>query len=158
MLYRHVFYKIATEFRSILRAFVNLADVPEFHGFATAQNIRSPELRHLHYTNWQLKICIWRLYFSSWWPKGNLRIFLISSPVININTLSILSIIDLERKSSSGNRLKTNKKCSSNKRKKTVLWEDISLLAMNSLFKTNPPPPPPASLDVSACGCCYVCW
>ena len=39
------------------------------------------ELRHLHYTNWRLKICIWRLYFSSWSPKGDLRIFLISSPV-----------------------------------------------------------------------------
>ena len=48
------------------------------------RNIRSPdyELRHLHlYTNWRLKICIWRLYFSNWSPKGDLRIFLISSPV-----------------------------------------------------------------------------
>ena len=53
----------------------------EFHGSATVQNIRSPdfELRHLHYTNCQLKIFIWRLYFSSWSPKGDLRIFLISS-------------------------------------------------------------------------------
>ena len=33
------------------------------------------------YTNWRLKICIWRLYFSNWSPKGDLRIFLISSPV-----------------------------------------------------------------------------
>ena len=33
------------------------------------------ELRHLHYTNW-------RLYFSSWSPKGDLRIFLISSPTL----------------------------------------------------------------------------
>ena len=51
-------------------------------GSATAQNIGSPdyELRHLHYTNWRLKVYIWRLYFSSWSPKGNLRIFLISSP------------------------------------------------------------------------------
>ena len=39
------------------------------------------ELHHLHYTNWQLKICIWPLHFSSWLPKGNLRIFSISSPV-----------------------------------------------------------------------------
>ena len=31
-------------------------------------------------TNWQLKNCIWRLYFSSWSPKGNLRIFSISNP------------------------------------------------------------------------------
>ena len=34
------------------------------------------------YTNWRLKICIWRLYFSSWSPKGDLRIFLILSPVV----------------------------------------------------------------------------
>ena len=27
------------------------------------------ELCHLHYTNWQLKICTWQLFFSSWWPK-----------------------------------------------------------------------------------------
>ena len=38
------------------------------------------ELRHLHITNWRLKICIWRLHFSSWLPKGDLKIFLISSP------------------------------------------------------------------------------
>ena len=38
------------------------------------------ELPHLHYTNWCLKICIWRLCFSSWSPKGDLRIFLILSP------------------------------------------------------------------------------
>ena len=52
----------------------------------TAQNIRSPdyELRHFHYTNWRLKIYIWRLYFSSWSPKGDLRIFLISSPDLSI--------------------------------------------------------------------------
>ena len=82
MLYRHVFDKISTEFRGILRAFVNFADlhVLEFHGFATGPNITIPELRHLHCTNWRLKICIWRLYFSSWSPKGDLRIFLISSP------------------------------------------------------------------------------
>ena len=40
------------------------------------------ELRHLHFTNWRLKICIWRLYFSGWSPKGDLKIFLISSPEI----------------------------------------------------------------------------
>ena len=38
------------------------------------------ELRHLHITNWRLKICIWRLHFSGWSPKGDLKIFLISSP------------------------------------------------------------------------------
>ena len=39
-------------------------------------------VRHLHYTNWRLKICMWQLYFSSWSPEGNLRIFLILSPVL----------------------------------------------------------------------------
>ena len=38
------------------------------------------ELRHLHITNWRLKICIWWLHFSGWSPKGGLKIFLISSP------------------------------------------------------------------------------
>ena len=37
-------------------------------------------LRHLRYANWRLKICILRLYFSSWSPEIDLRIFLISSP------------------------------------------------------------------------------
>ena len=46
----------------------------------TARNITSPELRHLHYKNWRLKICNWQLYFSSCLPQGNLRILLISSP------------------------------------------------------------------------------
>ena len=39
------------------------------------------ELRHLHITNWRLKIYIWRLHFSGWSPKGDLKIFLTSSPV-----------------------------------------------------------------------------
>ena len=39
------------------------------------------ELHHLNYSNWLLKICIWQQYFSSWLPEGDLRIFLISSPV-----------------------------------------------------------------------------
>ena len=51
-------YKISTKFCSILHAFVNFTDLPEFHGFTTARNITSPELRHLHYKNWRLKICI----------------------------------------------------------------------------------------------------
>ena len=38
------------------------------------------ELRHLHFTNWRLKICVWRPYLSGWSPKGDLKIFLISSP------------------------------------------------------------------------------
>ena len=38
----------------------------------------------LYHTNWQLKIFIWQLYFSSWSPKGNLMIFLISSPARSI--------------------------------------------------------------------------
>ena len=37
-------------------------------------------LHHLRYVNWRLKICILRLYFSSWSPEVDLRIFLISSP------------------------------------------------------------------------------
>ena len=39
MLYRHVRDKISTEFYSIMRAFVNFAHLPEFHGFATAGNV-----------------------------------------------------------------------------------------------------------------------
>ena len=39
MLYRHVRDKISTEFHSIMRAFVNFAHLPEFHGFATAGNV-----------------------------------------------------------------------------------------------------------------------
>ena len=30
---------------------------------------------YFDYTNWRLKICTWRLYFSSWSPKGNLTLF-----------------------------------------------------------------------------------
>ena len=75
MLYRHVSHKIWIKFCGILRAFVNIADLPEFHSFATTRNITSPELRHLHYQNWRLKICIWWLYFSSCSPQANLRIF-----------------------------------------------------------------------------------
>ena len=36
MLYRHVSHKISTKLSGILRAFVNFADLPEFHSFATA--------------------------------------------------------------------------------------------------------------------------
>ena len=32
------------------------------------------------FTNGRLELCIWRLFFSGWSPKGDLRIFLISSP------------------------------------------------------------------------------
>ena len=32
------------------------------------------------FTNWRLKLCIWRLFFSGWSPKGDLRIFSILSP------------------------------------------------------------------------------
>ena len=39
MLYRHVRDKISTEFHSIMCDFVNFADLPEFHGFATARNV-----------------------------------------------------------------------------------------------------------------------
>ena len=55
MLYRQVFDKISTEFCGILRAFVSFTDLSEFHGFATVRNTTSPELRHLHDSNWRLK-------------------------------------------------------------------------------------------------------
>ena len=76
MLYRRVFDKISTEFRGILRVFVN---------FAALRRREIPEALTtscIIYTNWRLKIYIWRLHFSSWSPKGDLRIFLISSPDI----------------------------------------------------------------------------
>ena len=41
-------------------------------------------IRNIAYSSiptFKLKICIWQLYFSSWLQKGNLTIFLISSPV-----------------------------------------------------------------------------
>ena len=50
------------------------------------------ELRHLHFTNWRLKICIWRLYFSGWSPQGDLKIFLISSPAEDIQTYKATKI------------------------------------------------------------------
>ena len=42
MLYRHVFDKISTEFGGIFRVFVNFADLLEFCGSMTTQNIRNP--------------------------------------------------------------------------------------------------------------------
>ena len=89
MLYRQVSHKISTKFCGILRAFVNSPDLPEFHGFTTARNITSPELRHLHYENWRLKICIWRLYFPSCLPKGDLRIFLNLSPACLVTLVCV---------------------------------------------------------------------
>ena len=74
MLYRHVFDKISTEFRGILLVFVN---------FAALRRREIPEALTtscIIYTNLRPKIYIWRLHFSSWSPKGDLRIFLISSP------------------------------------------------------------------------------
>ena len=48
---------------------------------ADIKNFQQAEHEHsFDYTNWRLKICIWQLYFSSWSPKGDLTIFLISSP------------------------------------------------------------------------------
>ena len=73
-LYRHVVDKISTEFHGILRVFVNFA--------ALRRCEISMSCVIYIYTNWWLKICIWRLYFSSWSPKGDLRIFLILSPVV----------------------------------------------------------------------------
>ena len=40
------------------------------------KNFQQAEPEHFfNYTNWWLKIHIWRLYFSSWSPKGDLTIF-----------------------------------------------------------------------------------
>ena len=74
-------------FRSILHAFVSFVDLLEFHSLATARNITSPELRHLHYTNWRLKIRIWQLYFSRWSRKGDLRIVNFQPCLIHCNVL-----------------------------------------------------------------------
>ena len=72
MLYRHVFDKISTEF-CVFLWILRLCDGAKY---------QKPWLwaASFTYTNWRLKICIWRLYFSSWLPKGDLTIFLISSP------------------------------------------------------------------------------
>ena len=43
-----------------------------------------------YHTNWQPKTCIWWLYFYSWSPKGDLRIFSILSPVIPDNAHDLL--------------------------------------------------------------------
>ena len=75
---------------------MNFADLPEFHGFVTARNITSTELRHLHYKNWRLKICIWWLFFSSCSPQGNLRIFFNFKPCIS----SYISLCSLQDKQS----------------------------------------------------------
>ena len=73
MLYRHVFDKISTEFRGILCVFVNFA------ALRRREISEALTTSCIIYTNWRLKIYIWRLHFSSWSPKGDLRIFLISS-------------------------------------------------------------------------------
>ena len=73
MLYRYVFDKISTEFRGILLVFVN---------FAALRRREIPEALTtscIIYTNWRPKIYIWRLHFSSWSPKGDLRIFFLCS-------------------------------------------------------------------------------
>ena len=75
MLYRHVFDKISTEFRGIWHVFVNFA------ALRRCEISEALTTSCIMYTNWRLKIYIWRLHFSSWLPKGDLRIFLISSPV-----------------------------------------------------------------------------
>ena len=41
MLYRHIFDKISSEFCGILHVAVNFADLPEYCGSTTMQNIRS---------------------------------------------------------------------------------------------------------------------
>lgn len=79
MLCWHVFVKISSEFRGILHVLVTSAG---FHRFtwisqlpAKYQKPWNYELRHLHYTNW-------RLYFFSWLPIGDLKIFLILSTAL----------------------------------------------------------------------------
>ena len=44
MLYRHVVDKISTEFRGILRVFVNFVDLPEFRASATARNTSNSKI------------------------------------------------------------------------------------------------------------------
>ena len=83
MLYRHVFDKISTEFRGILRVFVNFA------ALRRREISEALTTSCIIYTNWRLKIYIWRLHFSSWSPKGDLRIFLISSPAHSIIYLGL---------------------------------------------------------------------
>ena len=39
------------------------------------KHFQQAEPEYFDHTNWQLKICSWRLYFSSWSPKGDLPIF-----------------------------------------------------------------------------------
>ena len=91
MLYRHVFDKISTEFRGILRVFVNFAAL-RWREISEALTTSS-----IIYTNWRLKIYIWRLHFSSWSPKGELRIFLISSPGMQPQNLKVSSDCCLQR-------------------------------------------------------------
>ena len=90
MLYRHAFDKIPNKFRGILYVLWilrDLAGLSEFRGYATTLNIRSPDIMScviyiIQTWNWRLKICIWWLYFSSWSPKGDLTIYIISSLVL----------------------------------------------------------------------------
>ena len=87
MLHPHVFDKISGEFGGILHVFVNFAG---FHGFTWISWLRDHakyqkpwyhELRHLHYTNWQLKILHLVTVFLQLVAKRRLEeFFLISSP------------------------------------------------------------------------------
>ena len=88
MLCRQVFDKISREFHGISHIIVNFTGFCRFtwnSRLSDCAKYQKPswycELVHLHHTNWGLKICTWRLHFSSLSPKGNLKIFLISSPV-----------------------------------------------------------------------------
>ena len=99
MLYQHVFDKISGKLRSILLVFVNFAGFCRFTRISWHRDrpkYQKPwyyELHHLHYTNWWLKICIWRLYFYSW-SRDKLRTFLILSPVTVITTTTELIMKD----------------------------------------------------------------
>ena len=71
MLCRHVFGKISSEFRGILRVFVNFADLLEIRGSATARNIRSPALR----LNLEVDPLRWKFsVFKSCWKLNSFRL------------------------------------------------------------------------------------
>ena len=68
-MYLQVFDMISGKFHGILHVFVNFEGFCGFtwilwlHNRAQYQKPWYYDLRHLHYKNFQLKICIWRLYY-----------------------------------------------------------------------------------------------
>ena len=61
-----------------------------FTGFCRFTWISQLQDSTKYHTNWQPKTCIWWLYFYSWSPKGDLRIFSILSSVIPDNAHDLL--------------------------------------------------------------------